>query len=153
MSLPTNDPRPPYLLAADRLREEITSGRLKPGDRLPSSRELRDSLGIANATVHSALRVLRDDGLIYSVHGRGSYVSDPAAQAANDPLVELATTFVSDFAEQEGKAPAESDSPLTDILLTVRDQLHAMAAQVQDLKGQVTALEAKVERLEREAGH
>jgi GntR family transcriptional regulator len=78
MALPSNDPRPPYLLAADKLRQEIASGRLKPGDRLPSSRELRESLGIANATVHSALRVLRDEGLIYSVQGRGSYVSDRA---------------------------------------------------------------------------
>ncbi|UCM89273.1 GntR family transcriptional regulator [Streptomyces marincola] len=77
MALPSNDPRPPYQLAADKLREEITSGRLKPGDRLPSSRDLRETLGIANATVHSALRVLRDEGLIYSVAGRGSYVSDP----------------------------------------------------------------------------
>ncbi|MFI1018004.1 GntR family transcriptional regulator [Streptomyces sp. NPDC020965] len=149
MSLPTNDPRPPYLLAADRLREEITSGRLKPGDRLPSSRDLKDSLGIANATVHAALRVLRDEGLIYSVHGRGSYVSDPAARPEADPLAELAAAFAGDFTERENKATAGDQSPLTDILLTVRDQLQAMAAEVGELKGQVTALEAKVERLER----
>ncbi|MEV6314273.1 GntR family transcriptional regulator [Streptomyces sp. NPDC051776] len=126
MSLPSDDPRPPYLLAADKLRDEIASGRLKPGDRLPSSRALRDKLGIANNTVYRALDVLREEGLIYSVHGRGSYVSDPDAKPETDALAELAGEFtfdltppawytanVSEAAVSESQAPADKASSTT----------------------------------------
>jgi GntR family transcriptional regulator len=129
MSLPANDPRPPYLLAADALRQEITSGRLKPGDRLPSSRELKERLGIANATVHSALRVLRDEGLIYSVQGRGSYVRDQAA----------------DQAPGIGQEATPADSPSDDLR-----KLHAlmldMNEQIRELNERVTELEAKQQK-------
>ncbi len=91
-TLPSDGPKPPYLMAADRLRLEIRAGRYKPGDRLPSSRELRGSLGIANATVRAALRVLRQEGLVYSVQGRGTYVADPAMppDGAHSPAATLA---------------------------------------------------------------
>ncbi len=138
MTLPANGPRPPYLMAADRLREEIRSGRLKPGDRLPSSRELRETLGIANATVHAALRVLRDEGLIYSVQGRGTYVADAPA--------------TSEAASSEGADPAvAADAEPTDVsamLLGMRDQLREVTAVVSDLKRQVDALESKFENRE-----
>ena len=167
MSLPNNDPRPPYLLAADRLRAEITSGRLKPGDRLPSSRELREQLGIANATVHAALRVLRDEGLIYSVHGRGNYVTDPEQRPAVDPISELASEYEEEFTIKYTpptwytayKESAQADAPtrhvtadqtasLTEILLGVREQLRHVTDQVVTLKQQIRTLEEKVSRLE-----
>ncbi|MEV0282444.1 GntR family transcriptional regulator [Streptomyces sp. NPDC050610] len=171
MSLPSDDPRPPYLLAADKLRAEISQGHLKPGDRLPSSRELKDTLGIANATVHAALRVLREEGLIYSVHGRGNYVSDPKQQPSVDPISELAEEFSGEFAitytpptwYTAYKESVESDSAaasargegstaqtasLTDILLGLREQLRQVTGQVGELKQQVSGLESKVARLE-----
>ncbi|MFD8331937.1 GntR family transcriptional regulator [Streptomyces solisilvae] len=166
MSLPNNDPRPPYLLAADRLRAEITSGRLKPGDRLPSSRELREQLGIANATVHAALRVLRDEGLIYSVHGRGNYVTDPEQHPAVDPISELASeygkeftidytppTWYTQYKENQADGPIRHVTPaqtasLAEILLGVREQLRHVTGQVVNLKQQVRTLEEKVSRLE-----
>ncbi|MFE7113961.1 GntR family transcriptional regulator [Streptomyces sp. NPDC057654] len=171
MSLPSDDPRPPYLLAADKLRAEITGGHLEPGARLPSSRELKDTLGIANATVHAALRVLRDEGLIYSVHGRGNYVSDPKQQPAVDPISELADEFTGEFkigytpptwytaykqsvesdsatASPRGEGSAAQTASLTDILLSVREQLRQVTGQVGELKQQVAGLESKVARLE-----
>ncbi|GAA3856764.1 GntR family transcriptional regulator [Streptomyces sedi] len=132
MALPPNDPRPPYQLAADKLREEITSGRLKPGDRLPSSRDLRESLGIANATVHSALRVLRDEGLIYSVQGRGSYVSDPESRRPS-----------SDRAE--GAPPATETVSVEEFRRLVQD--------VADLHQRINELMARVADLSEDRPH
>ncbi|ADI08962.1 transcriptional regulator, GntR family protein [Streptomyces bingchenggensis BCW-1] len=171
MSLPNNDPRPPYQLAANRLRAEITSGHLKPGDRLPSSRELRDTLGIANATVHAALRVLRDEGLIYSVHGRGNYVADPKQHPTVDPIGELASEWAGEFTLDytppawytQYKESAQADhvkagppppvtvdqtASLAEILLGVREQLRHVTGEVVSLRQQIAGLEEKVSRLE-----
>ncbi|MFH0243263.1 SCO5717 family growth-regulating ATPase [Streptomyces sp. HK10] len=70
------DRRPPYQHAADAIRREIRAGRYKPGEQLPSYRELQERFGIANMTARSALNVLRDEGLVYTIQGRGSFVAD-----------------------------------------------------------------------------
>src|SRR5690242_19167805 len=70
------DRRPPYQHAADELRREIKQGRFKPGQQMPSVRELQERFKVANMTARSALNVLRDEGLIYTIHGRGSFVAD-----------------------------------------------------------------------------
>ncbi|MFH8566866.1 GntR family transcriptional regulator [Streptomyces sp. NPDC017993] len=87
MQLPLeDDPRPPYVQAAEVLRRQIRGGLLKPGNKLPSARELQTEYGIASSTVQNALRVLRSEGLIYSVQGRGSFVrSDLVAPEAEQP--------------------------------------------------------------------
>ncbi|WP_406094708.1 GntR family transcriptional regulator [Kitasatospora purpeofusca] len=75
MTLPLEeDPRPPYIQAAEILRADILEDRLRPGDKLPSARALQQRYGISSSTIQSALRVLKDEGLVYSVQGRGSYV-------------------------------------------------------------------------------
>lgn len=87
MTLPLeDDSRPPYVQAAEVLRGEITSGRLKPGDKLPSARDLQERYGIASSTVQNALRMLKSEGLIYSVQGRGSFVRQNAVpDGASEP--------------------------------------------------------------------
>jgi len=57
---------------ASLLREQIKSG--KTGPRVPSIMELAEESGLSAATVKRALRLLRDEGLIYSVPGRGTFV-------------------------------------------------------------------------------
>ncbi len=54
------------------LRERITAGKLGP--RVPSIMELAGESGLSAATVKRALRLLRDEGLIYTVPGRGTFV-------------------------------------------------------------------------------
>jgi GntR family transcriptional regulator len=74
MSLTADDPRPPYVQAADELRREIRTGELKPGQKLPSVRQLSERFGVAQMTVNNALRMLREEGLTVSTPGRGTYV-------------------------------------------------------------------------------
>lgn len=75
----TNDPRPAYLQMADELRDSIDSGGLKPGERLPSGRDLARRYGVAPMTVSHALDVLRGEGLVEAYQGRGVFVTDHRA--------------------------------------------------------------------------
>lgn len=52
-------PRPLYAQLADALRSAIHRGELKPGQRLPSERELEEAYGVSRATVKLALSALK----------------------------------------------------------------------------------------------
>jgi GntR family transcriptional regulator len=66
---------PPYFQVAGWLRSRIESGDLRPGDVLPSEKELQDLTGLARITVRKAVKVLRDEGIVRTVAHRGSYVA------------------------------------------------------------------------------
>jgi DNA-binding GntR family transcriptional regulator len=72
--LDPDDPRPPYQQLAHRLRAAIEAGDYGPGEQLPSHQGLAETYGVAVGTVKRALAVLRDQGLITTRHGMGSYV-------------------------------------------------------------------------------
>ena len=68
---------PAYRVLAERLRLLIADGRIMPGSRLPSERELTDALGVSRTTVASAYRELRDGGYLMSRRGSGSVTALP----------------------------------------------------------------------------
>ena len=57
--------------------ERIRSGAYPPRSRVPSTVGLMGEFGIANVTAQKVLRQLREDGLIYTESGMGSFVTDP----------------------------------------------------------------------------
>lgn len=57
------------------LRQEIESKKFKPGDKLPTEKELAERFGVSRITSKRALADLSAEGLIYRVRGSGSYVS------------------------------------------------------------------------------
>jgi DNA-binding transcriptional MocR family regulator len=69
---------PAYRALAERLRLLIADGRIMPGSRLPSERELTDGLGVSRTTVASAYRELRDRGYLTSRRGSGSVTALPS---------------------------------------------------------------------------
>jgi len=71
------DPRA-YMRLAALIREQIASGTLVPGGRVPSIAVLRRAHGHSRQTVGKAMRILESDGLIYPVPGLGYYVSQGA---------------------------------------------------------------------------
>ena len=68
------------------LTDLITSGRLAPGDPLPSEPALGKQLGISRPTVRLALRTLETRGLIATRHGVGAVVADRTREAAVDSI-------------------------------------------------------------------
>ena len=74
---------PLFAQVAASVRADAATGRLKPGDRLPSAREVAAALGVNLHTVLRAYQSLRDEGLIDLRRGRGAVVSatDPGSDA------------------------------------------------------------------------
>jgi GntR family transcriptional regulator len=66
-------PVPGYRQLADHLRQQIGTGDIT--SRLPSYTELCDASGLSLPSVQHAVRVLRDEGLVDSVKGRGTFVT------------------------------------------------------------------------------
>lgn len=85
--MPMSVDRPPaYQTLADDLRYKITSGQLRPGDRLPTEPELCARSGVSRSTVREALRLLASQHLIITTRGvtGGSFVSHPSADQLAD---------------------------------------------------------------------
>ncbi|MFG2040908.1 TetR/AcrR family transcriptional regulator C-terminal domain-containing protein [Dactylosporangium sp. NPDC048998] len=77
---------PPYLRIVARIRAGIAAGELRPGDRVPSTRELMRSYGVAMATATKALTALRREGLVEPRPGVGTVVARrPRARPAAAP--------------------------------------------------------------------
>lgn len=70
------DARPIYTQIIDGLRQQIRSGVLQPGDKLPSVRELATQLSINPNTIQRSYRELERDGWIISIPGKGSFVCE-----------------------------------------------------------------------------
>jgi GntR family transcriptional regulator len=64
----------PYVQVANHISSLIESGELQPGTRLPPERELAKTFGVAYDTARRANELLRERGLIVTVHGRGTFV-------------------------------------------------------------------------------
>ncbi|MGN0978078.1 MAG: GntR family transcriptional regulator, partial [Faecousia sp.] len=68
------DSRPIYTQIIDGIREQIITGVLRPGDKLPSVRELASTLAINPNTIQRAYRRLEAEGWIATVPGKGCFV-------------------------------------------------------------------------------
>lgn len=73
--------RPVYLSLASLLEQDITSGLLAPGTKLPPQRELADFLDVNFTTITRAYKICETKGLIYAVTGSGTFVSPNATRS------------------------------------------------------------------------
>ena len=109
--LDTTSDRPRFRLIAEALRDDVTSGRLAEGTRLPSEAQLMSDFGAARGTVRQALALLRAEGLISTEHGRGAFVRSrpPVRRIAHDRFArrhrdEGKAAFLAE-AEEQGVSP------------------------------------------------
>ncbi len=66
---------PVYEQVVEQIRQQIMLGELKEGEGLPSVRSFANELKISALTVKKAYDKLEEDGLVVTVHGKGSYVA------------------------------------------------------------------------------
>lgn len=79
-----------YLDIVRDIRDMIRQEKIKPGDRIPSERELAETMQVGRSTLREALRSLELLGLIETRRGEGTFLSDHR----NHKLVEVLSTFV-----------------------------------------------------------
>ena len=72
-----NTPIPLYFQLQENLRDKIENGRWKPGEHLPSEKELCEEYNVSRITVRNALSRLSMDGLIERSAGKGTIVARP----------------------------------------------------------------------------
>lgn len=119
------------LIIADDLRRQITTGRIGPGDRLPSESALADRYKVSTATLRSALAVLQGEGLVEKIHGKGNFVRrtkrkityvggwgtlDPRTATDVDLRVTVRTTALPARGHLTALLKVDDGSPLTEFL-------------------------------------
>ncbi|WP_089299669.1 GntR family transcriptional regulator [Haloechinothrix alba] len=115
-TLDAEDARPAYRRVADQLTAAIESGKLAPGDQLPTHKALADEYGVAVETAKRALTELRNAGLVVTRQGKGSYVRrKPDDEERSEPVVSEISARVDELARElervkERVAALEADS-------------------------------------------
>ncbi len=104
-----------YESAFASIRQYIVSERLKPGDPLPSERQIQQQLGISRGPVREALRVLQSIGMVEARQGKGLFVREIDPR----PMVDAFLSHLSLF-----------DSNSFDHLLGLREVLELGAAEL-----------------------
>lgn len=83
------DHRPLYEQIKEKVKELIISGALSEGDKIPSVRELASSLAINPNTIQKAYKDLENDGYIYSMRAKGSFVAPHEQMVQSEKKLEL----------------------------------------------------------------
>ncbi len=152
---PADDPRPPYVQTADALRKQIQDGRLAPGAKLPSARDLQAQYGIANSTAQNALRVLKEEGLIYSVQGRGVFVRqlsprDQFLKRYNESLEEMTAQRLAD--EEAVRLSGKSDDEVAAELAAAEERFTKASTEFEAATAHRDAMRAVMEQRKRLSG-
>ncbi|HME91309.1 MAG TPA: FadR/GntR family transcriptional regulator [Myxococcaceae bacterium] len=75
-----------YEHVAEQIQRLVTRGVLKPGDHLPSERELATKFGVSRSSIRDAIRTLEVIGIVESQQGKGTVVRDLSADSLVVPL-------------------------------------------------------------------
>ena len=88
----------PYLQIAEILRQRVSG--LASGHPMPSEADIQGEFGVARTTARRAIRVLREEGLIYTVQGEGTFVGAPDAAPRKPRKTPLYQQIATDISEQ-----------------------------------------------------
>lgn len=99
-----------YRQIIDRLKREISDGRLHPGTALPSFRQLAQDLLVSVITVKRAYEELEREGIIFRRQGLGTFVAEQGRHRSREAKLAAAKELLRDGfreAEEAGLKPAE----------------------------------------------
>ncbi len=86
-----------YQKVIEWITENIDSGVLKPGEKIPSENELCAKFDLSRQTIRHAIAQMAEDGLLESRRGSGTYVADQRAEDGERSVVAVITTYVDDY--------------------------------------------------------
>jgi GntR family transcriptional regulator len=102
-------PNPLYAQIAARVRVAVASGSLRPGDALPSVRQLASRLRVNPATVVQAYRELETDGFVELRQGAGTFVREVRPERRAGERASQATTLVRRMIAEAGRLGVSVD--------------------------------------------
>jgi GntR family transcriptional regulator len=88
-SIATGSPEPIYRQLVEQVRRLSASGQLRPGDEMPSVREIAQALALNPMTVSKAYSLLEMDGVLARRRGLGMVVAERSAPAEKADIVDL----------------------------------------------------------------
>lgn len=86
-----------YYDLMEHLRQQILSGEIKPGEKIPSENQLAEEYHVSRQTVRKALQILQNEGYIYAEHGRGTFCSEMMRHTRQSRNIAVVTTYLSDY--------------------------------------------------------
>src|SRR5690349_14654747 len=116
MDHPDDGTVPPYRRIVAEISARVAAGTLRPGDRIPSARQITREWGVAIATATKVLATLRQEGVVRPVPGVGTVVTggapqppvavrpDPSREPAREPTRERIVRAAIAVADAEGLA-------------------------------------------------
>ncbi len=122
MGLTFDPTRPIYLQIMEWLKRQAARGELRPGDQVPSVRELAQRLQVNPNTVARAYRELEREGFLYTLRGQGTFITRDAQQIARERqrLIQEALSRFLRALQDLHLSPEERQQ----LLETLRRQLH-----------------------------
>ena len=111
---------PIYVQIIDQIKRKIATGELKPGDQLPTVRQLAADLRVNFNTIARAYRLLDEDRIISTQHGRGTFITqlpseENGEELRKQSLVRLTAYYLSE-AHRLGFSTAEVNQTYLDKL-------------------------------------
>ena len=122
------------------LEQEILTGALTPGERLPSEEKLCERFVVSRTVIREAIQQLRGRGLLRTLKGSGSYIADPSLEALGSAL-ETYSTLTSD----------DSFLDLMGLRILIETECARLAANHSGEKV-ITEMEGILEEMERAKG-
>lgn len=112
-TLDRNSSVPLYVQIEDILRQAIAQGVWAPGERIPSELALHEQLGASRMTVRGVLTNLVNDGVLYRVPGKGTFVTErriearsPAYMGVREQLEEMGFAISTELVESRTTIPS-----------------------------------------------
>ncbi|MCX5055621.1 PLP-dependent aminotransferase family protein [Streptomyces sp. NBC_00452] len=131
-----------YRRIADRIADDITAGRLRPGERLPPQRKFARRYGIAASTAERAYGELVRRGLVVGEVGRGTFVRAAGTGPTGRGLIEPATAAPVNMELNYPSAPGQSELLAAALAPLLRPDVLTEALRPASATGTAAAREA-----------
>ena len=113
--------RPIYLQLMEKIQQDIIAGIYKPGDKLPSVRDLALDAAVNPNTMQKALSELERSGLVYSQRTSGRFITEDE-KMLKQMKTELASEHIKDFFEKMRQLGFQEEEPLLLIQEAIKDE-------------------------------
>ena len=108
---------PIYVQIIDQIKHMIATGALRPDDQLPTVRQLAADLRVNFNTIARAYRMLDEEGLISTQHGRGTFILSPLTEENGENLRRQDLAWLTRHYLNEAHSLGYSAEEVRDILL------------------------------------